>query len=353
MVFDIGLRSWYYIQIMTDAPTPHSYSLGTKILVIIGFIATVFLIIFLFYKAFALFPNVLSSLSATSNKIHSYDPQSSFALTPSKEVASVGDIITLSIEKSRSNLAYTLTPSCATGTVLARIETNESLSKLPCNEATLVTNVKEPIQIRIQESTERATDVLFTATAYKDTKAIGIGTTTVRVMNAETDKEATSGDISKPAKPDVSSPKEENVTSPVTVSPTPIPKPKVTYAYPTSNPNGISDLMVTTTGVGRLVNGNFVKTSEFDVDQHNAIKVMVKNVGTKTSKSWKIRTILPSGETYTSDTQNALKPKEYVEFTIGFFLDKDKSPVTVTSTVLVDDANSKNDTSKKSVTVQD
>jgi hypothetical protein len=141
-----------------------------------------------------------------------------------------------------------------------------------------------------------------------------------------------------------------------TPAPAPTPKPVVTTVYPQSNPNGFTDLAVTTLGSGVLRNGVFTFTAKYDRDLKNAIKFDIKNIGTKTSLPWSFETTLPSGQVYESAVQVALKPQEHVEFTLGFDLnvDEDEDLVKITNTVVTkNDTNSRNDSAVWFVVVQD
>jgi hypothetical protein len=134
----------------------------------------------------------------------------------------------------------------------------------------------------------------------------------------------------------------------------PTPKPVTTTVYPSSNPNGFTDLKVTTLGSGALTNGVFTYTPKYDSDMRSALRFDIKNIGTKTSDTWSFSINLPDGQKYTSEAQTALKPNEHVEFTIGFGLGDEDTLAKITTTVkTANDPNSKNNTSVWSVVVTD
>lgn len=90
----------------------------------------------------------------------------------------------------------------------------------------------------------------------------------------------------------------------------------------TSNASGKPDLAVTILETGIMENGKFVKANSASKNGWAAIRFEVVNLGDKDSDEWLLTAELPiSDQTknpYTPTTQNSLKPKEKVTFTISY-----------------------------------
>lgn len=90
-------------------------------------------------------------------------------------------------------------------------------------------------------------------------------------------------------------------------------------------PYGDPDLTVTITDVGYLRTKNdtdtFVASDSVSSGRDGAVKFTVKNIGTNVTGDWKFQLTLPtssSNSTFTSPTQDSLKPGESVDYILGF-----------------------------------
>ncbi|HWU24509.1 MAG TPA: CARDB domain-containing protein [Candidatus Paceibacterota bacterium] len=90
-------------------------------------------------------------------------------------------------------------------------------------------------------------------------------------------------------------------------------------------PYGDPDLTVTITDVGYLRTKNdtdtFVASNSVSSGRDGAVKFTVKNIGTNVTGDWKFQLTLPtssSNSTFTSPTQDSLKPGESVDYVLGF-----------------------------------
>lgn len=107
---------------------------------------------------------------------------------------------------------------------------------------------------------------------------------------------------------------------------------------PVSDPNGFVDLSVSLVAVG-VVN---TSTNQFftvavpsrsAINQRIAVQFEVKNLGTKTSPTWRFTANLPTGQSYVynSPTQSALQPGQSIIYTLAFdnFINTTSGTVTV------------------------
>jgi hypothetical protein len=115
----------------------------------------------------------------------------------------------------------------------------------------------------------------------------------------------------------------DNTTSPTitqthTATPAePVYQQEYTYAIPTSNPNGRTDLGITYLGTGNIVDRQFLP-GLVERGETGAIQFEIRNYGTKTSGNWEYTVILPNGDTYRSSEQAPLKPNERALLSMSF-----------------------------------
>lgn len=118
-------------------------------------------------------------------------------------------------------------------------------------------------------------------------------------------------------------------TSTTPVKPTVTPKPATPqyqtvakYVVPVSNPNGYTDLMVSSVNVGHMTNdGRFLPATSLSRYDRGAIQFKVTNIGTKTSGSWYFNVELPTGGEVNSNVQRPLGPSESAILTVAFEVD--------------------------------
>lgn len=132
---------------------------------------------------------------------------------------------------------------------------------------------------------------------------------------------------------------EENVTED-TADNTPTPStPIVTSVIPVSDPNGFINLDATYLGVGTIESNTFISSTQLETSERGAIRFEVKNIGTKTSDDWTFDITLPTDPvvTFTSETQEALKPNERSVLTLGFDDVSEPGVYTVRVSVITED----------------
>lgn len=329
----------------SEESTTHTYSLMAKILAIIGFIATVLIIVWLIVEGVKRLPDGFSSLANIVETIEDYEPRTEITLSTDKEVVNSGETFVISWSDVHRSGSHTLGFACMNGITIEAMDDNGVRTPFNCDESLSLPATVHALTVTAFSSKERSSNLTFTI-IFTDTekKTTLTDTTTVRVVNAE----IPFGGVPPE---ETETPETDDVTPPT--PPQPAPKPVVTIVYPQSDPYGYTDLAVTTLGAGALVNGIFVPTAHYDRDQQNAIKFDIKNIGTKNSGTWTFTTRLPSGVIYESEPQVPLKPLEHVEFTLSFGIEdeNDDSTKVTTSVFTKNDTNSGNNTSTWTVVI--
>lgn len=340
-------------------------SLVTKVLAIIGFFATGVLIAWLVVFAIKMAPSAFSSLASIAGSIQNYRPINEISIATENSVVNSAESFQVSWTDVKQEGEYHFTYTCTPGVSLGVRDGDGLVTPIKCTDILTLPATAHGIFVTITSDEIRLTDVPLKVTFTNSEKNISLESEMkITVVNATIPvREEFPTVVTPEASPEPE--KTESAPEPVVVTapepqPTATPKPiaptmVTTVIYPQSNPNGYTDLKVTTLGSGILKNGVFTYTAKYDRDLRNAIKFDIKNIGTKTSGTWTFKTILPSGVIYESPIQRALKPLEHVEFTLGFDLeDNSKDLVKITNTVYTkNDSNSRNNSSVWHVVVKD
>ena len=166
---------------------------------------------------------------------------------------------------------------------------------------------------------------------------------------------------------------DETVTpaaTPTTPATTPVrPGVTTTTTYPTGTTvavpaalSGLPDLAVEITAIGYLNTSNtnsFVRSSEIPDGKRGAVKFAIVNRGTNVSGSFKFDAKLPttsSSYTFTSATQQSLRPNDRIDYVLGF--DKTKSGddreirITVDADKDIRESNENNNTDTETVDIE-
>lgn len=146
-----------------------------------------------------------------------------------------------------------------------------------------------------------------------------------------------------------------------TTTSAPVRGPQTTTTYPATPAVlfGQSDLTVTITQVGYLPtsdNSSFIATNNIPAGSKVAVKFTVVNKGTNATGAWSFVASIPaSSDTFTSPTQQSLRPNDRVEYILGF--DRPRSgtnkniEVTVDDGKVVSESNESNNSDSVSVTI--
>lgn len=332
-----------------------SKSATIKTLAIIGFIATLVLVVWIAVQVIRVLPGAFTSLASIADSIAGYRPAKELTVSTEKSVVNAGESFTISWTDMKRDGDYTFTYACTEGVSLDMRVQNEGgndIFMVPCDTTYQLPENIYAIDVMISSEKQRFIDVPYTLTLIdEDDKVLFERDDRITVVNAtipqssalaqnqNTNDEATdttnSGDMSASEEEETTTPSGDvlgestsnnttgntSPTRPTTQTPaTPVVTTQ-TYTYmPQSDPNGYTDLAVSYLGVGSYNNQKFVPSAVLDNDGQSAVKFEVKNIGTKTSRDWNFEATLPNGVTYTSKTQEPLKPNERAEYTLGFAL---------------------------------
>lgn len=96
-----------------ETPAPRTHSLLTKILTIIGFCATVVLIVWLITEGIKRLPEGFASLAGIADTIHEYRPLAEIELTTEKEVVNSGETFLVSWTDVHDSGTYALQYACS------------------------------------------------------------------------------------------------------------------------------------------------------------------------------------------------------------------------------------------------
>ncbi len=329
-----------------------------KTLAIIGFITSIVLCVWLAVQLVRLVPSGFSSLASLVESINSREKE--FIVTTEKNIINSGELFTLTWTEMKREGTYTLSYVCMDG-VSAEMQTaSGDRTALACNTSLSLPEDSSETKILFRSEKRRFTDIPFsiTYTPSNDTDAATSKEGLVTIVN-ETYTEAVA---TAPVAPQATTtPSVAATTTKPTPKPTPVtyvPKRIVTTTYPVSNPSGVSDIQVTYLGMGSWNEGSqtFTPQDTLEANSKGAIRFEVKNIGTKTSDSWKYEIELPDTESrlVTSSFQESLKPNEraviIVAFNIGDARRSEELEVTVISN---SDSNSGNNSFSKRIEIRD
>lgn len=299
--------------------------LVTKVLAIIGFFATLAIILSLVVKGIERAPGAFASLAAVTERMNAYRPLHELTIATEKTVVNSGESFQVSWTNVRQNGEYHISYACDSGVSL-EVRGEDSAIPMKCTDILTLPETAHGLFLTAHSDNLRFTDAYLTVT-FKNTRTDEElkNTAKVTVVNA--------------AVPVRTEDDEEVLTS----------EARTVVVEQTH-----ADLQIVMLGGGVIRDEIFSFSSAFDTDYQNAIRFDVKNIGTNVSDVWNFTAILPNGERYTSPTQVALRPGDHIEFTLGFFLDDERSPAPISVTThSKSDANGTNNTTVFSAPVRD
>ena len=295
-----------------------------KTLAVVGFLATLLLIVFLVISGVKHIPGAFSSLSEMMNTINGYKNGDDLIITTDKTVVNSGESFQITWTDIPLIGEYGFKYSCDGGVFLEVRSADGELVPMKCTDTLTLSNDATGLFLYPLSKEMRFSDVELTVIFSDTDKKVALeNSIKVTVVNATIPFRDTDVEVVKEDTKETEAPVRRDSVKPVA--------PKVASPYPASNPNGYTDLVMTILGNGVLRNGVFIPTTSYDNNENNALRFDVKNIGTKRSEVWSFSVVLPDGEVYTSKTQIALNPQEHIEFTLGFFIDKEDG-VTATLT---------------------
>lgn len=301
-----------------------------KILAIAGFIGIIVLIAWASIQLVSVVPSAFSSLASLAESVNQPNNPSTevetLLVTSNTQLANTGEVVNIDWNTVRANGSYVFSYECVDGVTVDLINSS-GVQSITCGNNYNIGNV-DSTAITINSQQDRYADITYSISflGTNDTRPRAAGSATLTVLNKsinndlavdDTDVED-EDDNSDVEVPPTETPEPTTPDSPAT-QPTPEPEyvQEYTYAIPTSNPNGFTDLATRYLFVGEIVKNKFVPGAIRQGDQ-GAVQFEVKNFGTKTSQKWSFSVSLPGGGTYKSKSQRPLKPNERAILTVGF-----------------------------------
>lgn len=313
----------------------------TKVLAIVGFISTLVGGSWIVSGGVVSIPAHFAELASLARSLESGKSGTDLVIKTKDTVVKSDEPFTISWNEGATDGVYHFRYDCGKD-VTVILRNGDAEKGIPCTEAITLPATMHELSLRVTSEKNRLIDVpLILSVTDTQGTIIRKGTIKMTVTNSDVAFGEPSKTKTVPTpKHKASVPKSETPSYTTSQSITP-------STYPQFESNGFVDLRVSTEGVGRISDQQFVYMASYDTHAENAIIIDVKNVGTKTSDTWELRTDLPTGTTYTSGVQSGLKPNEHVTFTIRFGLDSHADDtVKITSTVeTTGDKDHTNDTS--------
>ncbi|MEX0917970.1 MAG: hypothetical protein WDZ93_02345 [Candidatus Paceibacterota bacterium] len=288
-----------------------------KILAIIGFVVMVLLLTWIAVQLVRVLPGAFASLASLAEDVNDARVDIPLDVVASNNVVNSRSSVEIIWSEQNEDGTYTFTYSCVDG-VTADIRTADGqIVPLACDTPYTAPKDTFKIDVLFASTNQRFADVsyriLFTPSdrdedASEVNKTLTIVNASIPFAGANTGEEEDDAVVAT-----------DDDTS---VTPAPIQYrtvKTVTYSTPVSDPNGYTELRVEYLAVGTLTSGNsFTPRTTLESDDRGAFQFEVKNIGTKTSGTWRFEAKLPNGEKYESQTQGALKPQERALITIAF-----------------------------------
>jgi hypothetical protein len=327
-----------------------------KTLAIVGFLAIALALIWTLVQGVRFVPGAFASLASIAESIQNYRPITELSVATEKSIVNSNESFQLNWTDMKRHGTYHFSYTCTEGVSLNVRGGDGDLVTIPCTEKLSLPEDVHGLFVSIESEKSRFSDVAFSvAFETENGETLVERTGKITVVNATIPAVAenipeTPAVVEKPVSKPVTKPTQ--VAAPIVATPV-VTHTEVSY-IPQSYTNGFTDLSTTFLGVGTMHGNVFTPSANYDRSERGGLKFEVKNIGTKTSDTWTFTATLPSGVTYTSDKQVALKPNEKVVFTLGFTMDESDKAKTTTLKVDTDvknDTNSKNDSFSWSVKV--
>ena len=300
----------------------------TKTLAVIGFAIIIVFTVWLAVQIVRLAPSAFSSLASLAESVQTGQRmQSDLVIESEKNVANSKESFLITWSDLNRDGNYTFAYDCVEGVSLEARVAGQIIA-LDCASPFVLPSDTFALDVSFASEKERFVDITYRVTFIKEgeSEPTFSADDMVTVANASIPSGglavATDDDVEEVEEPVVEEPVAVDDTTDDTLDTTePIYYRTVyTYTRPVSDPNGFTDLAVKLVSVGGVDrSGRLIPNSDLEEGEPGAIQIEVKNIGTKTSDSWRFVVELPDGDTYESQTQLPLKPQEYSLLTIGFY----------------------------------
>lgn len=286
-----------------------------KGLAILGFLALIIFILWLVISLFSFVPNFISQLASLPNTTN---------ITPSLSVVSAptsathGESIFIDWEPVETAESYSLSYTCNPDISVEIRLADGTIETLSCNSEYPLGQATSAYLFVYSPNTEQSTINYSISTQLENGDTIS-SDRDLEIINQNLSEETTSEE-------EEDTTEEETEDSEPEETPTRVTHREYTYKIPTSDPNGYTDLSLVYKGVGMLNSDHdFLPQGSIEVGELGAIRISVKNIGTRTSESWTYTAKLPNDTTYKSPKQTPLKPNEEAIITLGFYVPASKA----------------------------
>jgi len=313
-----------------------------KALAVVGFISIIILVAWLSIQLVNILPSAFNSLASLREAI---DQQSEIiadkendrtpevlSVTSNVNIVNTENTLNLTWDTSKTKGTYNFSYKCEDGVSLSIADSSTDLRVISCDTTYNIGNVDGlKLEVESEKSRFSTVDYQISFLAENDTRAGAVGNSSFTIVNS------TIPDISLVDNEEI----EETDSPTATIKPTtPVYEQEFTYAIPTSNPNGKTDLATRYLFAGAIADNRFVPGA-IEQNDSGAIQFEVKNFGTKTSEEWTYSMTLPNGGVFESDDQKPLKPNERAVITLGFPTNDENR---FSFKVSIDDSTDKNST---------
>jgi len=318
--------------------TPDKKESILKSLAIAGFIGILLLLAWLSIQLVQIFPNALTSLASLAEGVNEYQETTldttpeiiPLTVTANTALINTNDTLTVNWSEIRATGSYVFSYECAEGVALTHLsEVGDRAIDCETNYNVGDTN---SLTLTFASEKNRYADVTYSVAFLRtdDTAPRAQGGSVVTVFNSDinsqfafAEESTTVVETETPVTPEETESTSELKPNTPTEPTAPTPQPtepfvqEFVFTVPVSDPNGVIDLSASFVGVGDIISNSFV-AGPVSTDNAGAIQFEVKNIGTKTSGTWTYSIALPTGNTFASQPQRALKPNERALLTIGF-----------------------------------
>ncbi len=302
--------------------TPERKERVIKSLALFGLFAVIIFIAWLSVQIVSTLPSAVTSLASLAESVYQYDPQQAreIKIIDAPDHLTTGLPTTIRWDKPFKNGSYSFSYACGKDIFLEVTSTESDFAGLECNKNYNLGNV-DSASLLVHKDTTDQLKLEYTISYFKTNAVIASASSShaTGIIQGSDVPVGPSTSVEVTVNEQPLTPKPTTSTVATNSPKPPQPEPTFIYQIPVSKPNGTVDLAVSYAGIGMINSaGNFVSTGSLKKDSAGAIQFIVHNIGTKTSDTWSFTTLLPGDVTFTSKTQEPLKPNEKTTLTISF-----------------------------------
>lgn len=299
-------------------------------IIVLCFVGIIVFMAWVSIKIVNLAPTAFSSLASLAESLNSRQQQSTLEadgtrkilVTSNVTLANVDETITLSWGEPSVPGTFTFSYTCQDGITINLVDI-EGIRNIDCDTNYNIGNITS-LELSVSSEKNRYVDVAYTISflGTNDVTPRATGSAQLTIINTDVKTKNTAAEETpEPPEKVTGAIDEPAIETPPTVTAPEQTQSTYTqeyiYTIPVSNPNGRTDLGTVYRGAGIIV-GNTFSEGLIKRNKSGAIQFEVKNYGQKTSGDWTFQVALPDGTTYTSSSQEPLKPNERALLTIGF-----------------------------------